>query len=216
MDRHSNRQSLGPFWVIIPVVLGFRIQSAAAELNQCNGVWTNKPCVGARGESIAEKERTPRTQSEIELDGKRLLIHDLEIRATSARKDFNVEVGLLAERTLCLTSESTVAECEAAINIKRKEIEERTLAAATLKATQQRSLGTGVKDGTHSVGNPTVVTILQESNRYDEYKDRRDVKRHEVNRSDKLEQSAQSPGSSRSVPKVSPPSAVDTIETTPK
>jgi hypothetical protein len=47
---------------------------ALAEIRKCNGVWTNKPCDSPEEQRLPEKHRTPRPQSEIDLDRKKLLI----------------------------------------------------------------------------------------------------------------------------------------------
>ncbi len=172
------------WWVSLPLILCCFSTPVLGELTQCDGVWTNKPCEGARVGGIAERQRPLRLQSEIDLDRKKLLIHDLEMRAISARRDYSLEIGLLAERALCLSQESSIAECEAAVDTKRKELEERSLAAAKLRATQAGAPLPGHDSGTSGVDKPTVVTIIQESSTQDNPRHRRrDGKREDDKRS---------------------------------
>ncbi|NDC37044.1 MAG: hypothetical protein EBZ48_03210 [Proteobacteria bacterium] len=140
-----------------------------AEIRKCNGVWTNKPCDSKEERKLPEKHRTPRPTSEIDLDRKKLLIQDLEIRALSTKEEYGVEVGILTERLLCLSLESSLAQCDSAVNEKRKEIEERVLAAVKLRAAKGVvGGGSGSSQGISSQRS-TGVTIIQQAGEADKH-----------------------------------------------
>lgn len=133
---------------------------ASADLTKCNGVWTNKPCAAPGAAHFEESRPTPRSQQSIDADQKKTLIGELETRRLSVRSQYGLEIGVSAERSLCLSTETSVADCSHAIEEKERYIDDRAIAAANLRAAEERqqasSAATDSKD-------PTTVTIIQQS-----------------------------------------------------
>lgn len=143
-------------------------EPALAEIQKCRGVWTNRPCDEEEQRRLPETRRPPRSKEEIDLDRKKLLIQDLEIRILTARSQYNIEVGIESERILCLDQESSVGQCDEAVNKKRKEIEDRSLSAAKRQAAER--VAHGASD--EAKDQHQIITIIQQPPELEDHRHR--------------------------------------------
>ncbi len=109
--------------LIITLAISSLTHNAYAELHQCDGTWTNKPCEGKIAESIKETSGRVRTAEEVELSQKELWLHDLEMGRLKARKEFGVKVSTLEAQTICNEKTTSLIDCRKAISAREDEIE---------------------------------------------------------------------------------------------
>lgn len=88
-------------------------QPVSAEVGQCNGVWTNKPCDGgAKQVSEEKKSNTAESQAIREKSQKEVLVQDAKNAANRLSHDFGGIVPGLAElESYCLNERTSVEQC---------------------------------------------------------------------------------------------------------
>ncbi len=128
-----------------------------AEIHQCNGILTNKPCEGESQNKMEEKVSPPRSPEDISMEKRKLLIHDLDMKRIGARNQFGLEIGITSERSICMSKETTEEECAAAVSAKEKEIEERSLIVA-------QSMDNKPVDNRNVGGDTVIIQQNQEQN----------------------------------------------------
>lgn len=104
-----------------------------AELKKCHGVWTNKPCEGQVEGAIAEATSVPRAPGAVELDRKKLWIHDLDTKRFGAKQQYGLDFDLSEARKICLESPSSLSDCRKAVDDKMSEIDSKLQSTAERK-----------------------------------------------------------------------------------
>ena len=91
------------------------VSGAMAELYECNGVWTNKPCQGAPEKSLNEVKIEPQTKAEEETSKRAYWIKELDLRASMAKSEWDVVVDVFDIQSLCKDVTTPLAKCEESV-----------------------------------------------------------------------------------------------------
>lgn len=142
--------------------------SALAELNECEGVWTNKACDGTVIEkptesAVNDSSSVESKEKAVLLSKKRSLLHELTMKTIRAKREFEVEYELDEIEAFCLNKESSLAECKEKIKTARTEINSEVSQAASVlqrqKANKLREDANRLQQERNDIAanNPTVV-----------------------------------------------------------
>jgi len=113
---------------------------AAAELYRCSGVWTNKPCENGSAEKVLPDYKRPtRSEEEVRLARKRAWLEDLEIRLTDLRARYDLTVSSSIARDICTRPETSLDECQSAINGVEKQVSAQLAAAQAAEPPARRA-----------------------------------------------------------------------------
>lgn len=88
------------------------VLSASAEVKNCNGVWTDKPCDGvALTATLAPAPTTSAGDNSADKDEMRKLYHDLDMKRLNARRTYGVqlETGLAVDN--CIGAKASLEAC---------------------------------------------------------------------------------------------------------
>lgn len=104
-----------------------------ADLNNCNGTWTNKPCDGLSRVPEEKKENT----SDPDKSKKESLLHDLRMLSLESRRDYEIRYDIsLTERTCKYTD---LVECDKAIKAAQRDLQELKTKAQLIKTKKERN-----------------------------------------------------------------------------
>ena len=119
--------------------------SVRAEMNDCGGVWTNKPCSDREAVQTTEydEEKAAETKEQaLLLSKKRSLFHELTMKSIRAKRDYKVEYDLNEVEKYCFDQATSLDDCKARIKTTQVELESEIGRAATIvqqeKANQLR------------------------------------------------------------------------------
>jgi hypothetical protein len=117
------------FALLALLSLGLFAPSARAELHDCNGVWTNRPCDAGQSESTL-KEKAYREQSEAErtADRKRFIFNELDLRRLKAIREQNISLAIETVRDACMSAGTSLADCQKEANDANAELDKRIAA----------------------------------------------------------------------------------------
>jgi len=114
-------------------LISFLFQASTfAEIYNCNGTWTNKPCEGEVSKTLPEIDRTPDLQAEATRK-KMELVGALELRVQSARRSHGVELDISGIAETCRAENSSYEECMTLVNNADDRLEARLHQAKLLK-----------------------------------------------------------------------------------
>jgi len=123
---------------LLPITL-LPVSLAHAEIYECEGKWTNKPCNGSVTKSIEETgSAVPADENVKAIREKTSLLHDLRMKQIQAREVFGIRFDLTAVENFCLKSPSSVEECARRIDSVGAQLEKQMTAADAL-ASQRRA-----------------------------------------------------------------------------
>ena len=108
-----------------------------AELYECNGVWTNRPCEGQSSNSMKESAAKQIDVAEREAKEKRFWVNDLELKRLRARKEHGLEMNVGDVMELCQDSSTTLQVCRNAVAARENEIGKSILDAKNAALKQQ-------------------------------------------------------------------------------
>ncbi|HQH26721.1 MAG TPA: hypothetical protein PLP17_04930 [Oligoflexia bacterium] len=89
---------------------------ASAQIFECDGRWTNRPCSGKVEGMVEEVKPEQAPVEDSGLSEKKALYHDLNMKTIEAKRRYNLRFDLAAVQQLCFQQQSTLDEC-------RKEIQ---------------------------------------------------------------------------------------------
>jgi len=116
------------------------LRSAFAEVYECDGKWTNRPCSGAVTKSLEEIGSSAEVDEHIKLAREKTsLLHDVRMKALRAREDFDLRYEITPLEKFCLTASTTLEECQKRIKEADAELDQKIASASSL-ASQKRSL----------------------------------------------------------------------------
>ncbi len=98
-----------------------------AELYECGGVWTNKPCGASAVAQIPERSETPRSPADALAAQKRLWLNDLDLQRSQLKRKYKKEFPIGDVEGLCEDSKTSLVECRKAISAREREFEEREI-----------------------------------------------------------------------------------------
>ena len=130
--------------------------NGAAQIYECRGVITNKPCGGGAAPLFEEKPYQPPSKQTIEEQKKELWINDLEIARVKVRKEYGIDVNV--SRTSDLCRRSSLDECRRAIEDKEKEINQLILVKIASEDNQKEK-----SDSAAQLPQPVAITIIQDN-----------------------------------------------------
>ena len=126
------------FWIIAIVasVSGFDSQ-AIAQLQNCAGVWSNKPCDKVSTDRVSQYKSTQDDSLGYSLDAasgseddpnlskKQSLVHRLFKEASEARRKYGIQTDLSLVRSICLERPTDLQTCNRAISEESDRLHER-------------------------------------------------------------------------------------------
>lgn len=136
------------FSVTVPV-------PAPAQIFECDGQWTNKPCGGSVTKQLNEHPTQVQSPEETERSRRKLWLHELDMLSLKAKQKYGVVPVLSPIQDLCLEEYSTSEECRKAIADKERELQ--TLMAEYAKAEAQKGSSSSVASGDDDATNVTVI-----------------------------------------------------------
>lgn len=99
----------------------------SAEMNLCDGVWTNQACKGVEERRLGTtKELTPEEQALVAARSKkRSVLHELTMRSIEAKRDYGVDLSLEKAEQVCRDDSSTVDACREAADLLNERLAKR-------------------------------------------------------------------------------------------
>ena len=116
---------------------------AVAEVFECNGTWTTKPCASpqcATPPCVAVTAAPPLTTAQPEdpdRSQKSSMFHELTMKSIRAREQYNVKVELALAERACVRDRQSLESCAAAIKAAEEELDRKIVVAEQLKTQQQ-------------------------------------------------------------------------------
>ncbi|RIL10275.1 MAG: hypothetical protein DCC75_04730 [Proteobacteria bacterium] len=115
----------------------------AFQIQQCDGVWTDRPCGEPPSHSANAASSQIRENGQDGLSSasrKEFLFRDLDLRRFDAERRYGFNFSIEAARSICHSEGSAIHECEKAVNDAYKELDQRiVLALEREKAEIERS-----------------------------------------------------------------------------
>jgi hypothetical protein len=115
--------------------------AAQAQIYNCSGKWTNKPCSGEVLRTLEEQSNDApgAHSSDPGKSEKSSLFHKLTMKAIEARREFKIDSDLSYLESLCFTPQTTVSVCREEIGKHEQELDKRIAKERELAA-QQRAV----------------------------------------------------------------------------
>lgn len=112
---------------------------AAAEIRQCDGVWTNSPCenVDLRGYSISVQPEPSPEQKRLET--RKLWLHELDMLRLRAKREFEIQASVEHVRAACLNPETDDEACAKLVAQREEEIQSLIIAREKVRAKQRKA-----------------------------------------------------------------------------
>jgi hypothetical protein len=160
MNNQALKQ-LSLLYSLAWVLLIFLPSIVRADLQLCDGTWTNKDCSSKSTVSL------PATKSSKSVDPKtgikKSLFHQLDMKHIKARDDFDISIDISEATDICDSEESSVAQCRASIEKLEDRLDAKIIAAQTLAA-QQRANELKAKELENDSAKTPVVIINKKTN----------------------------------------------------
>lgn len=137
-------------------------QSADAQLVECNGLWTNKPCE-EKGASTLPESNYKTTPPEPVQSKKQYLLHELTMASINAKNEHDVIVDVEPTKTSCMRVETSLDSCRESIQAVRDKIDERVNQVRLIKLKEQEI--EQKKKESEKEASPAVVVIREERRR---------------------------------------------------
>jgi len=153
--RLSLAALLSLFWTI----------PASAEIYNCEGRWTNKPCDSNSRPAFAEEQSAPDPDAETKADlsKRKLWLQDLDLLRLRLKRKHDVAVSTREIEELCLNTNSSAIECSQAVSAKENEINQLLVEKDRLNVERDRNK-IEEKTAEQNANPPTAVTVIQENN----------------------------------------------------
>lgn len=88
----------------------------SAQLYECAGLWSNKPCEDGAEPALKETEARERSPEQINQGVKDSLVHDLTMRNIRAKREFDVDVNIDAAVEECKKTSTSLSACREAVD----------------------------------------------------------------------------------------------------
>lgn len=146
-----------PALFLVPAVL-FVSRAAFADIYNCNGTWTNKPCGGSPEKTLPEIERPVDLGAEA-LKKKELLVGNLRLDVDGAGRDYGIGLDISGIEEACRSKDTTYEDCMNLVNNAGDRLSERVNEAKMVK--EQEKTNKLLQDG-NSGGQDASVVVLDE------------------------------------------------------
>lgn len=110
---------------------------ARAELYNCDGKWTNKPCVGKAGTTIAEKPLNKELSANPDLAKKKSIFHELNMKNITAKKNLNIKFSIAEIEEICLARTTSLDLCKIEAEKAERKLDEKIVIAEKLNLEKQ-------------------------------------------------------------------------------
>lgn len=171
-SARSGYWSASSTWrvLVFTVLLDCCAASAVgAELKDCNGTWSNRPCAEITVEqpqhlSKAGAVSAPQEAEVIEREQRRKSsrFFDFDSRIFNARRAFEIDFDTAPIKEYCMSQATTFAQCSQRIDEAEDRLDAKILAVKTLR-TQQRANEIQAKRNTLDASGPDTQVIVQQS-----------------------------------------------------
>lgn len=140
---------------------------AHAEMNLCDGVWSNQPCkgiqekkLGTAPELTAEQTAAVQTRSK-----KRSLLHDSTMQAIAAKREHGIDLSLDAVETVCRDEKTSIEQCREVNEAFQEKLTTRSTQAIELANAKKESEAKPQTEPTPTPPQNTAI-VIQERNIY--------------------------------------------------
>lgn len=155
---------LGLFVALFCVVEGapqFSILTASAEIAECNGVLTNRPCEGGKPQNVRSPE--PKV-SDPGIGRKRSLLHEFTMKTIKAKEEFGIRSELKELEDFCVKTPSSIEDCQKKLEIAENELEKKRVRESKI-VEEQRKIKKEEEEAkiakTKAEANASQVTVIQ-------------------------------------------------------
>ncbi|MCB0324802.1 MAG: hypothetical protein KDD69_14565, partial [Bdellovibrionales bacterium] len=141
ISHHPRKPTM--HWRQAPLLLLFCCalpKLAEAEVSNCDGRWTNRPCEGTVSATLEEVERAPLDPASARRRRKQSLLHDLRMAAIEAERSHGVVVALGPAEARCSDQATTIEQCQEAVQAVEQQLAERS-SASQQHAKQEKARG---------------------------------------------------------------------------
>lgn len=107
------------------------VSAVWADVYQCDGKWTNKPCDGQVAKKLVETEQGLETVDPARGE-KRSLLHELTMKALKARDDYQIRTDLASAQNTCTKPGISLEQCQTTAQKIDKDLDEKIDRAAKL------------------------------------------------------------------------------------
>jgi len=139
--------------------------TAVAEIYNCDGLWTARPCSDSSVPSLSENERTEKS----EISKRKLWLHDLDMLRLRTKRELSISPSIREVETLCLDLSRSALDCSQAVSAKETELNQLLLENKKLKVAEERNRIEEEKNSSTdgAEGTVTSVTVInREKNIY--------------------------------------------------
>lgn len=155
LSTYSNRLFLRVLLLTLPLlpiaVPVFGPSLVQAQIYNCDGKWTNKPCSGEVEGSFDEVVREPVSETELLQRQKLSMLHDLRMDAIEAERNYDIEVDLTQAERICSERETGEEECRESIESVRRQINEQKAVLKPREADDDEGEGRERRGGDENV-----------------------------------------------------------------
>ena len=108
-----------------------------AEVHNCDGRWTNKPCAGKVEEVLPEYKQPEGSAGDPALSQKRTIFHDLTMKAIEAKHRYDLRFDLGGVREGCFKETASLSDCRKLVNVMAERIDRSVAEKAALLAKEK-------------------------------------------------------------------------------
>ena len=119
---------------------------SAAEVHECDGVWTNETCNGSISKEFSVSRSAEPSPERKELNQRKLWLHDLEMLRLKAKRDFGLSASIEHVRGQCLDLKVEAEVCTKLVAEREKEIQNLIIARQAADAEKEKAEKTSSDD----------------------------------------------------------------------
>lgn len=134
-----------------------------AQIYQCDGKWTNKPCGENNTQKAAEKKSSsPDSDSQAISSEKRSAFHELTMKSIQAKREFEVNYDLRNVESFCFSSTTSLEECQERIEEAEDRIDHKIASQELIKKNKlQKEANALQKEKNRIETSKTEITIIE-------------------------------------------------------
>jgi hypothetical protein len=112
--------------------------AAHAEIHDCDGTWTNKPCKDAPLKKLSEQHAVPRSPQEVDREQRESWLTDLSLRRTDISRKYGVDIDISDVQAACRRPSQSPEACHALIDKKYALMDRRVDEALKIRHEQEK------------------------------------------------------------------------------
>jgi hypothetical protein len=144
-NSKSQTRKAFQFQLLFTITLLILPAIANAEIFDCQGRWTNRPCDSEPEKVLKETASKSQDAKDLDRSEKESLLHELKMQAIEARRKYNARFDVTAVEKICLKPQTSLRDCKQQVDTLSDRIQERTKTAALIDA-QEKEIALKEKD----------------------------------------------------------------------